>query len=475
MAFSNHTYTANGDIENFIVPFPFLDESHVFVMVNDRLTNPLGSEDDGDYKTKWTSDKTIEVSTVTRGYPPDAGDQIKLIRRTPVEEPYVKFPKGSALSSEDLNRNVEYLTYALQEAVDADERFIKIYLGVFSEEPTTDTHGEEIIVGALYLNRETGYLNFYIDGTWNVLEPVPSNLSNRVGAEAAKDFAQLARENAANYAEEAAERATQTASNAAGAALSLKIVTPATKAEAEAGVENNSFMTPLRTKEEAAHLHAITTKIHAELGVNNNVDMSALRTKQALDYQINALLPNHAWERIVRSTITFERFSWDFESFDSTKYDSYRFEVKDLRPKDDTDELFFIRIKEFGQSGFNDVTTKYKYSNKSQLISPAPSLNLQEAYHGASSSAVALTRTKVGTYTNGIYLNGTIDLHNPHTSTKTLITSEFMYTDDSGKDTVNETWALLYHSEPRVIGMQIRTATSKIKSGTISVFGKIKA
>lgn len=111
----------------------------------------------------------------------------------------------------------------------------------------------------------------------------------------------------------------------------------ATKAQAEAGIDNTSYMTPLRVKEAisalgggdiAAHIndknnpHAVTktqvglgdvqnypiaTKVQAETGADNASYMTPLRTKEAIDKQVRTALNTHVADKNNPHGVTTEQ------------------------------------------------------------------------------------------------------------------------------------------------------------------------
>ena len=166
MAYSEALYTGDGTTTDFVVPFDYLDQSHVYVAVDKVPTYAVGSN----YKAKFINSSTIRVNSANKENPVPAGIEVRVFRKTPITNPAVVFGGGASLSSENLNKNSQYLTFALQEATDTNEIFTSLYLGAFESEPLTDNEGEPIKTGAIYYNTEGGTLFYYTGSIWNDLE-----------------------------------------------------------------------------------------------------------------------------------------------------------------------------------------------------------------------------------------------------------------------------------------------------------------
>ena len=146
MAYSELLYTGDGSTTDWDVTFDYLDQSHIVVAVDKVLTTSVGS----DYAFEFIDSNTVRVRTVIGLLPVPIGLDIRIARQTPIDTPAVVFGGGASLTSNNLNKNSQYLTYALQEATDANDAFTTLYLGDFPIEPTTDNDGNALIVGALY-------------------------------------------------------------------------------------------------------------------------------------------------------------------------------------------------------------------------------------------------------------------------------------------------------------------------------------
>ena len=166
MAYSEALYTGDGTTTNFVVPFDYLDQSHVYAAVDKVPTSVIGS----DYKAEFINSSTIRVTSVIAGDPVPTGIEVRVFRKTPITNPAVVFGGGASLSSENLNKNSQYLTFALQEATDTNEIFTSLYLGAFESEPLTDNEGAPLKTGAIYYNSEGGMLFYYTGSIWKDLE-----------------------------------------------------------------------------------------------------------------------------------------------------------------------------------------------------------------------------------------------------------------------------------------------------------------
>ena len=166
MAYSEALYTGDGTTTDFVVPFDYLDQSHVYAAVDKVPTSAVGSN----YKAELINSSTIRVNSVVAGDPVPAGIEVRVFRKTPITNPAVVFGGGASLSSENLNKNSQYLTFALQEATDTNEIFTSLYLGAFESEPLTDNEGDPLKTGAIYYNSEGGMLFYYTGSIWEDLE-----------------------------------------------------------------------------------------------------------------------------------------------------------------------------------------------------------------------------------------------------------------------------------------------------------------
>lgn len=212
MSFSTITATGDGVTKDFAVTFDYLDQSHVRVRVNKIGTEEVGSL----YKFSFINPTTVRVDTVAANAAPGVGELVEIIRQTPIDTPAVVFSTGPSLTAENLNKNAMYLTYALQEATDANEAFTKLYLGSFAVAPTTDNDGDPLQVGAVYYDTTETALFYWTGTEWIIGESTFAATQARDAALVAQTAAEVAR--AAAEAAAAAAQSSQTAAAGSAAA-----------------------------------------------------------------------------------------------------------------------------------------------------------------------------------------------------------------------------------------------------------------
>lgn len=210
MAFSSLTYTADGTTVDYAVTFNYLDRSHIVVSVDKVRTTSVGSA----YTFEFTSDTNVRVRTVVGSAPVPNGLEVLISRETPIDTPAVVFGGGASLSSENLNKNSEYLTFALQEATDANDAFTKLYLGAKSAAPTVDNAGDVLQVGSIYFDTTDNNPYYWTGSVWNKGDLAAITETFKNAAEAAQAAA-LASQNAASTS---ASNASTSESNAASSA-----------------------------------------------------------------------------------------------------------------------------------------------------------------------------------------------------------------------------------------------------------------
>lgn len=115
--YSVASYTADGAMTEFIVPFPYLytEDVHVYVSGVEKSVYPIVSTatPPSPYEVYWLSDSTVKFVT-----PPDSSSLVEIIRVTNRSQPEVLFNNASILSEEDLNIITTQLLYIVQEAYD---------------------------------------------------------------------------------------------------------------------------------------------------------------------------------------------------------------------------------------------------------------------------------------------------------------------------------------------------------------------
>ena len=100
---ANVTYTANGTTTIFIVPFSFIDESHIEVTVDDIVTT--------DYTFNGSGDIEFTVA-------PANGEEINISRDSDITQKLVTYADGSNLTEEDLNDDASQGIFLQQETRD---------------------------------------------------------------------------------------------------------------------------------------------------------------------------------------------------------------------------------------------------------------------------------------------------------------------------------------------------------------------
>ena len=177
MAYSEALYTGDGTTTDFVVPFDYLDQSHVYVAVGKVDTSNSNSS----FKFEFVASATIRIREKIGENPVPDGTEIRIFRRTPIDSPAIVFGGGASLSSKNLNKNSEYLTFALQEATDTNEKFTEMYLGSYESNPLSDNLGNPIKEGALYYNTELGAMYHFTNSIWKDLASGPSGPRGPVG------------------------------------------------------------------------------------------------------------------------------------------------------------------------------------------------------------------------------------------------------------------------------------------------------
>jgi tail fiber protein len=103
MAYANVTLIASAGQVNFAFPFPYLSQTHIFVM-RDNVDEPGFT--------------FLNASTITLDDPADEDSLIFIHRETPIDEPILDFVNGSVLGEDDLDTTVLQILYAQQEQAD---------------------------------------------------------------------------------------------------------------------------------------------------------------------------------------------------------------------------------------------------------------------------------------------------------------------------------------------------------------------
>ena len=102
-------YAAAAGQDTYVVPFPYINRTHVKVMVNGVSW----------YIADWPNSSTVRLEPV-----PAADSFVEVLRETPIDEQLVQFTDGNVLTAEDLNLAVQQTLYRQQELAAAYDRAI---------------------------------------------------------------------------------------------------------------------------------------------------------------------------------------------------------------------------------------------------------------------------------------------------------------------------------------------------------------
>jgi len=124
MAFANVSYTANGAVQTFVVPFGYLQQSHVKVFLDDVQTILYTFNGSGD----------IVMDAI-----PADGVVVKIQRDSDITQKLVAFADGSNLTEEDLNDDASQGIYLQQETRDEIEIINALNQALIAELETSNT------------------------------------------------------------------------------------------------------------------------------------------------------------------------------------------------------------------------------------------------------------------------------------------------------------------------------------------------
>lgn len=111
--YSISSYTADGTTTDFLLTFDYLDVTHLKVFIDGVSADEVGAG----YSYSLVDSTTIRVTTDILD-PVTSGKLIEIKRVTPIDTPAVTFNDGSNINGGDLNKNTNYLLFAMQESVD---------------------------------------------------------------------------------------------------------------------------------------------------------------------------------------------------------------------------------------------------------------------------------------------------------------------------------------------------------------------
>jgi hypothetical protein len=112
--YSSRTYAGDDVTEAFSVPFPFITREHVKVYINwDPNTDTRDDELENGVDFQWVSNTLISTTVA-----PEVGQNISVVRETPIESQVVLWQTGSPPIAFDLNTADRQLLYVVQEILD---------------------------------------------------------------------------------------------------------------------------------------------------------------------------------------------------------------------------------------------------------------------------------------------------------------------------------------------------------------------
>ena len=111
--YSVSAYVADGTTTDYLITWDYLDDDHITVEV-DGVSN---TDPTANHTFTKLNDTTVRV-TDNIGGAITAGLEIEIRRNTPITTRPISFADGSALLAADLNKNSDYLLFAMQESID---------------------------------------------------------------------------------------------------------------------------------------------------------------------------------------------------------------------------------------------------------------------------------------------------------------------------------------------------------------------
>jgi chemotaxis protein histidine kinase CheA len=220
-------YTGNGVTATYSVPFPYLDQDHVEVYLDEVSTSAF----------TWAS-----ASSITFDAAPSNGAAILIKRNTPYTE-LVNFTTRTRLRSSSLNTFQKQLRYLVEETVEWHDAIAELHEG--AEDAMEAAEAAQAAAEAAQAAAETAEAN---------AETAETN------AEAAETNAETAQAAAASSASSASTSATNAATSATNAATSAT----AAAASATAAAASATAAATAETNAETAEANAETAEANAE-------------------------------------------------------------------------------------------------------------------------------------------------------------------------------------------------------------------
>lgn len=143
-------YVGDGSTTQFSIPFPYLDDAHIAVLV-----------DDAEVEFSFLSAGAVSVTPA-----PVVDASVVVQRRTPATLPSVSHAEGSLLRGSQLNLSTKQLLYAIQENADSGSR----------SQPVLDALLRTDLAG----NGGAALVSFLADGAGAVARPIQGKLRDRV-------------------------------------------------------------------------------------------------------------------------------------------------------------------------------------------------------------------------------------------------------------------------------------------------------
>ena len=247
--YSVSAYVADGTTTDYLITWDYLDDDHITVEV-DGVSN---TDPTANHTFTKLNDTTVRV-TDNIGGAITAGLEIEIRRNTPITTRPISFADGSALLAADLNKNSDYLLFAMQESIDTVDTAAQN--GAQAAQAATEAFRDET---EGFRDEAEGFKN----NTQTYLATVQADATdadNHRIAAAASEAAAAASETAAATSEtNAATSETNAATSEANAAASA--VASAASAASILGAEVNS--TASATAAATSETNAATSETNA--------------------------------------------------------------------------------------------------------------------------------------------------------------------------------------------------------------------
>jgi len=261
MAYSYVTYTGNGALTQFAVPFGYIRKEHIEVSLNGTVTAAF----------TWVNNATIQMNTA-----PANAVVVKILRITPVNASLVNFTDGSTPVASDFNTTNTQGLYTNQELRDiSDSTNALSSQAVTAGQNATTAANNAAAVAASALSTANN-ANSTAQSTIATANTASANAAAAVSTANNASAAAAAAVNTANNASAAVGAATTTANNAAAAVAAATsaangAVNTANAANATANTALGNSQTAITTANNAstAASNATTTANNASATANN--------------------------------------------------------------------------------------------------------------------------------------------------------------------------------------------------------------